>query len=86
MKKKDFSLTDITGDSRLLNLLLKKSGDIYSLSNFYSEFTNFNVEKEDSFRFHGFKDEFKLMSMTLSTSIVKYGQRYTGNVCKFKQM
>ena len=50
--------------------MLKKSGDIYSLSNFYSELTNFNVEKEDSFRFHGFKDEFKLMSMTLSTSIV----------------
>ena len=56
-RQKDFSLTDITGDSRLLKLLPKKSSGFYSLSNFYSEFTNFNVEKEDFFRFHGFKDE-----------------------------
>ena len=33
----------------------EKSSDFYPLSNFYSEFTNFNVEKEDFFRFHGFK-------------------------------
>ena len=50
-RQKDFSLTDN------LKLLPEKSSDFYSLSNFYSEFTNFNVEKEDFFRFHGFKDE-----------------------------
>ena len=35
----------------------EKSSDFYSLSNFYSGFTNFNVEKEVFFRFHGFKDK-----------------------------
>ena len=47
----------MTGDRRLLKLLPEKSSDFYSLSNFYSEFTNFNFEKEDFFRFHGFKYE-----------------------------
>ena len=56
-RQKDFSLTDVTGDSRLLKLLPKKSSDFYSLSNSYSEFTNFNVKKEDFFKYHGFKDE-----------------------------
>ena len=56
-RQKDFSLSDMTGDRRLLKLLPEKSSDFYSLSNFYSEFTNFNFEKEDFFRFHGFKYE-----------------------------
>ena len=56
-RQKDFSLTDITGDSRLLELFPERSSDFYSLSNFYSELTNFNIEKEDLFRFHGFKDK-----------------------------
>ena len=56
-RQKDFSLNNIASDSRLLKLSPEKSSDFYSLSNFYSEFANFNVEKEDFFRFHGFKDE-----------------------------
>ena len=35
----------------------KKSSGFYSLSNSYSEFTNFNLKKEGFFRYHGFKDE-----------------------------
>ena len=35
----------------------EKSSDFYLLSSLYSEFTKINVEKEDFFRFHGFKDE-----------------------------
>ena len=87
-KQKDFSLTDITGDSMLLKLFPEKSSDFYSLSNFYSDFTNFNVEKEDFFRFPGFKDEsyrfserkisdiFKIHIIHSNTSKTKYQFNY----------
>ena len=55
-KKKDFTLTDITGDERLLKLLAKRSSDYYVLSNFYNEFSNFQLENDDFVKTKGFVD------------------------------
>ena len=54
-KQKDFSLTNITGDSRLIALPPEKIKEFYILSDFYKEFTNFKLMEQDLFRFDGFK-------------------------------
>ena len=45
-KKKDFTLTDITGDKRLLKLLPERSSDYFILSDFYNEFSNFHLRRK----------------------------------------
>ena len=55
-KQKDFSLTNITGDSRLIALLPEKTNEFYSLSNFDKEFTNFKLTEQDFFRFDRFEE------------------------------
>ena len=55
-KKKDFTLTDITGDERLLKLLPERSSDYFILSNFYNEFSNFQLENDDFVKTKGFVD------------------------------
>ena len=46
-KKKDFTLTDITRSKRLLKLLPERSSDYFILSDFYKEFSNFQLENVD---------------------------------------
>ena len=55
-RQKDFSLTNITGDSRLIALLLEKKNKFYPLSHFYEEFTNFKLMEQDFFGFDGFEE------------------------------
>ena len=55
-KKKDFMLTDITGDERLLKLLPERSSDYFILSDFYNEFSNFQLENDDFVKAKGFVD------------------------------
>ena len=55
-KKKDFTLTDITRDERLLKLLPERSSDYFILSNFYNEFSNFQLENDDFVKTKGFVD------------------------------
>ena len=43
----NFNLKDVTGDQRLLGLLPAKTNDFYPLSEFYREFTNFQVNEKD---------------------------------------
>ena len=57
--------------TRLSKLLPKKSSNFYPLSNFYSEFTNLNFEKEDFFRFHGFKGKRYMFSKREISNIFK---------------
>ena len=52
---KDFNLTNITGDQRLLNLLPEKTGNFYPTSNFYGEFTNFQLEENNFTRINGYE-------------------------------
>ena len=54
-KQKDFSLTNITGDSRLIALPPEKIKEFYILSDFYKEFTNFKLMEQDLFIFDGFR-------------------------------
>ena len=49
-------MTDVTGDQRLLELLLAKTNDFYPLSEFYNNFTNFQVNEKDFPKTFGFKD------------------------------
>ena len=49
-------LTDITGDERLLKLLLEISSDYFILSDFYNEFSNFQLENDDFVKTKGFVD------------------------------
>ena len=46
-KNANFNLTDVTGDERLLALLPPKNSNYYSLSNFYKEFTDFDLTHKD---------------------------------------
>ena len=56
-KNTNFNLTGITGDERLLALLLPKNSDYYPLSNFYKDFTDFDLMQKDFVNFHGFENE-----------------------------
>ena len=52
----NFNLTDVTGDQRLLELLPAKMNDFYHLSEFYNDFTNFQVNEKDFSKTFGFQD------------------------------
>ena len=52
-KNTNFNLTDITGDERLLALLSPKNSDYYALSDFYKDFTYFDLTQKDFVNFHG---------------------------------
>ena len=56
-RQKNFSLTNITGDSRLIALLLEKTNKFYPLSDFYKEFINFKLTEQDFFRFDGSEEK-----------------------------
>ena len=58
-KNTNFNLTDITGDERLLALLLPKNSTYYPLIDFYKEFTDFDVTQKDFVNIHGFENEYK---------------------------
>ena len=55
-RQKDFSLTNITGDSRLIALLPEKTNAFYPFSDFYKEFTSFKLTEQDLFRFDSFEE------------------------------
>ena len=55
-KKKDFMLTDIIRDERLLKLLPERSSDYFILSNFYNECSNFQLENDDFVKTKGLVD------------------------------
>ena len=55
-KNKDFTLTDITGDERLLKLSPERSSDYFILSDFYKEFYNFQFQNGDFVKTKGFVD------------------------------
>ena len=64
---KDFNLTNITGDQRLLNLLPEKTGNFYPTNNFYKEFTNFQLEENDFTRINGYETlEYKYTNREIS--------------------
>ena len=46
-RNKDFNLTNIARDQRLLNLLPEKTDDFYPTSDFYKDFTNFQLEENE---------------------------------------
>ena len=52
----NFNLTDVTRDQRLLELLPAKMNDFYPLSEFYRDFTNFQVNKKDFSKTLRFED------------------------------
>ena len=52
----NFNLTDVTGDQRLLQLLPAKMNNFYHLSEFYNDFTNFQVNEKDFSKTFGFQD------------------------------
>ena len=52
----NFNFTDVTGDQRLLELLPAKTNDFYPLSEFYNDFTNFQVNEKDFSKTFGFED------------------------------
>ena len=52
----NFNLTDVTRDQRLLELLPAKTNDFYPLSEFYRDFTNFQVNKKDFSKTLRFED------------------------------
>ena len=56
-RQKDFSLTNITGDSWLIALLPEKTNKFYPFSYFYKEFTNFELALQDFSRFNGFEEK-----------------------------
>ena len=49
------NLTDVTGDQRLLELVPAKTNNFYPLSEFYNDFTNFQVNKKDFSKTLGFE-------------------------------
>ena len=49
-------MTDVTRDQRLLELLPAKMNDFYPLSEFYRDFTNFQVNKKDFSKTLRFED------------------------------
>ena len=51
-----FNLTDVTGHLRLLELLPAKTNNFYPLSEFYKDFTNFQVSEKDFSKTLGFED------------------------------
>ena len=51
-----FNLTDVTGHLRLLELLPAKMNNFYPLSEFYKDFTNFQVSEKDFSKTLGFED------------------------------
>ena len=55
-KKKNFTPTDITGYEKLLKLLPERSSDYFILSDFYNEFSNFQLENDDFVKTKGFVD------------------------------
>ena len=55
-RQKDFSLTNITGDSTLIALLPEKTNAFYPFSDFYKEFTSFKLTEQDLFRFDSFEE------------------------------
>ena len=65
-KIKDFSLTEISGDKRLLSLLPEKSHSYYILSNFYKVFTNFQLHDADFVRTHGFYNNYMFTEQEIS--------------------
>ena len=65
-KIKDFNLTKISGDKRLLSLLPEKSHNCYILSNFYKEFTNFQLHNADFVRTHSFDNNYMLTELEIS--------------------
>ena len=86
-RQKDLSLTDITGDSRFLKLLPEKSSDFYSLNNFYGDFTNFNDEKEDFFRFHGLaKGRYTPYSRSTSFTAAPAKQTTSSITCQYSSL
>ena len=52
----NFNLADVTGDQRLLELLPAKTNDFYPFSEFYRDFTNFQVNEKDFSKTLGFED------------------------------
>ena len=56
-KNTNFNLTDITGDDRLLALLLPKNSNYYPLIDFYKESTDFDLTQKDFVNIHGFENE-----------------------------
>ena len=65
-KIKDFDLTTIRGDKALLFLLPEKSYNYYKLSDFYKEFTNFQLQNADFVRTHGFDNNYVLTKQEIS--------------------
>ena len=55
-KNKDSTLTDITGDERLLKLLPERFSDYFILSDFYKEISNFQIQNGDLVKTKGFLD------------------------------
>ena len=49
-KNTNFSLTDITGDERLLALLPLRNSDYYSLRNFYKDWTDCDLMQKAGFQ------------------------------------
>ena len=52
----NFNLTDVTGDEKLLEFLPAKINNFYPLSEFYKDFTNFQVNEKDFSKTLGFED------------------------------
>ena len=52
----NFNSTDVTRDQKLLELLPAKTNDFYPLSQFYNDFTNFQVNEKDFSKTFGFED------------------------------
>ena len=65
-KIKDFDLTTISRDKVLLFLLPEKSYNYYKLSDFYKEFTNFQLQNADFVRTHGFDNNYMVTKQEIS--------------------
>ena len=74
-----FNLSDVTGDQRLSDLLPAKANDFYHLSEFYKDFTNFQVKGKNFSKTLGFQDTSYRFSENEISDIFKVHVLYTNS-------